>query len=135
MPDRFVPQVIRNAICLVLAKAGIIIPINNAITGNATAGTTIPAMANPLPVKLPPLFSILTRLTIPRIIAGIAVIAQVKILRIPRINAAMAMPLLLTPIHGACAEDEINAAPQALQTWASSEFCVPHFVQYLLISP
>ena len=47
----------------------------------------------------------------------------------------IAILLLLTPTHGACAEYEINAAPQALQTWASSELCVPHLVQYILISP
>ena len=47
------------------------------------------------PVSLPPLFSIITMLTIPRTIAGIMVIPNVKIPRIPSTNAAMANLLIL----------------------------------------
>ncbi len=124
------PQTTRKLICLVLNIAGNKIPINGS---NPTTGTTIPAMAKPLPVILPPLFSILTRLIIPRIIAGIAVMPKVKKLKIPRTNAAMAKPLVLTPRGGACAGVIVNTELQEWHNWASSGFSLPHFGQYIYI--
>jgi hypothetical protein len=128
-----VPQTILKDICRTLANAGNIIPISSAIKGNETDGTTIPAMAKPLPVILPPLFSIVTRLIIPQIIAGIAVRPTVKMARIPSTSAAMARPLVLTPRAGACAGVLVSTELQEWHTLASSVFSVPHFVQYILI--
>ena len=106
-------QTIRKAFCLTLDNAGIRIAIDMA---NERTGVIIPAMARPFPVILPPDFSILIRLIIPHIIAGIAVRAQVKKLRIPRINAAIAKPLVLGVIGGAAvAGDDVKMAPQVLQ--------------------
>jgi hypothetical protein len=130
MPDRFVAQTILKAICLVLAKAGNKIAINGS---NPSTGVTIPAMAKPLPVILPPLFSIITRLIIPKIRAGIAVMPKVKKLRIPRTSAAMASPLVLTLRAGACAGVLVKTELQDWHNWALSGFSVPHFVQYIYI--
>jgi len=95
-PDILVEQVIRKAICLVLASAGIRIPnIIGSTKKSETAGTTIPAMAKPLPFNLPPLFPIFTRPTIPKIIAGIAVMKKVQKPKIPSTNDAIASPLVL----------------------------------------
>jgi hypothetical protein len=64
MPERFEPQTGRNATDLGLYKA-VIANVRN----NENAGTTIPMIANGVPVSLPPLSSILIILTMPRIIA------------------------------------------------------------------
>jgi hypothetical protein len=105
-----------------------------AINGmNPSTGVTIPVMAKPLPVILPPLFSIITRLIIPNIRAGIAVMPKVKKLRIPRTSAAMASPLVLTARAGAIVEVLVSTELQEWHSWASSGFSVPHFVQYIYI--
>jgi hypothetical protein len=130
IPERFVPQTIRKAICLVLANAGIKIPINGS---TPNTGVTIPAIAKPLPVILPPLFSIITRLIIPKIRAGNAVRPKVKKLRIPRTIAAIAIPLVLTPIAAACIGMFVNAELHEWHNWALSGFALPHFEQYIFI--
>ncbi len=66
------------------------IPKSSAITGNKVTGRQIPAIARPLPLNFWGDLFIFTNATIPRIIAGRAVIIQEKGLRIPRINAAVA---------------------------------------------
>jgi hypothetical protein len=130
-----VPQTIRNAICLVLASAGIRIPISSATTGSEAGGTTIPAMARPRPFNWPALFSILTKPTIPRITAGIAVTRQVKGLRIASTSDVIASPLVLATGAGAVVETLVNTQLQERHTWASSGFSVPHLGQYILVSP
>ena len=112
IPDRFVPQTIRKAVCLTLNKAGIKSAISRT---NENTGVIIPAMARPFPVILPPDFSILTRAIIPRIIAGIPVRIPSKKLMMPRTRAAIAMPLVLDTIGSASVADGVSVAPQALQ--------------------
>jgi hypothetical protein len=76
----------------------------------------IPDIAKPFPVSLPPDFSILIRLMIPQMIEGIAVKAQVKMLRIPRTRDAMARPLVFGMIgSGGAGGTGDKTAPQALQ--------------------
>ena len=126
-----VPQTIRKAICLVLASAGIKIPINIATTGKRTTGKAIPAIAGPTPFDWPALLEIFTRATMPKIIAGIAEIKQVKGLRIASTSEAMASPLVLGGLIGCCVAGGVRTALHELHSWAASGFCVPHFGQYI----
>jgi hypothetical protein len=87
---RFVPQAILWTFFLACNKAGNKIPS----TRHTHTGIIIPRMAKLVPVSLPPLFSIIMKLTIPKIIAGIAVRPHVKGAMIPSTNAAMAKPLI-----------------------------------------
>jgi hypothetical protein len=131
----FVLQTIRNANCLVRASAGIRIPIMIATKGRQTGGTAIPAMASPLPFSRPALPLILTRLTIPRIIAGIAVRKQVRGLSKPSTSEAIASPLVLAAGAATAVATFVSAQLHDRHTCASSAFSVPHFGQYILISP
>jgi hypothetical protein len=115
---------------LFLANAGNNIAINGS---TPNTGVTIPVIAKPLPVILPPLFSIITRLIIPRIRAGSAVIPKVKKLRIPRTSAAIAIPLVLTLTSGPCVGVLVNTELQEWHNWALSGFSLPHFEQYIFI--
>jgi len=128
-----VPQTIRKAICLVLASAGIKIAIKNAKTGTRTTGKAIPVTARPVPFDCPALLEIFTSPTIPKIIAGMAVIKQVKGLRIASTSEAMASPLVLTAPMGACAPGPGKTALQELHIWAPSGFSVPHFGHFISI--
>jgi hypothetical protein len=129
-----VPQTIRKDICLTLASAGIIIPN---ISGNTkrpeTVGTTIPAMAKPLPFNLPALFPIFTKPIIPKIIAGIAVMKKVQKPNIPSTNDAIASPLVLAAEVGAIVEILVSTELQEWHNWALSGFSLPHFGQYICI--
>lgn len=126
------PQTTRKAICLVLKRAGAKIPIKNKTNGKITIGKTIPVIARPMPFDCPALLEIFTSPTIPKIIAGIAVIKQVKGLRIARTSDAMASPLVFAAPMGGCAAEVGKTALQELHIWAPSGFCVPHFGQYIL---
>jgi hypothetical protein len=132
----FLSQTIRKAFCLTLVNAG------NKISSSST-GITIPAIAKPLPVILPPLFSIITRLIIPRTIANGAEMPKVNKLRILKMNAATAILLLFTITAGACfgfcseagcgscVGVPVNDEPQELQNLASSGFSLPHFEHFI----
>jgi hypothetical protein len=56
--------------------------------------------ARPVPFNWPLLWEIFTKLTIPKIIAGIAEIKQVKGLRIASTSEAMANPVVLGGLVG-----------------------------------
>jgi hypothetical protein len=124
----FVPQTIRKAFCLILVNTG-----NK--RSNPSTGITIPAIAKPLPVILPPLFSIITRLIIPRTRANGAEMPKVNKLRILKTNAAIAILLLLTPTAGACVGVLANTEPQEVQNLASSGFSLLHFEQFISVLP
>jgi len=96
---------------------------------------TIPAMAKPLPFNLPALFPIFNRATVPKIIAGIAVMKKVQKPNIPSTNDAIANPLVLAAEAGAIVEILVSTQLQEWHNWASSGFSVPHFGQYIFISP
>jgi hypothetical protein len=127
-----VAHTIRCAIVFVLASAGIMIAINSAMRGSATAGTQIPAIARPLPFNCPRPFPILTNATIPKIIAGIAVTRQVKGLKMPSTRAAIASPLVLASAIGGRGT-LVRAQLQNWHSWALSGFWVPHFGQFILL--
>ena len=112
----FWPQTIRKAICLVLASAGIKIPINIATTDTRTTGKAIPVTAKPVPFNWLALLEIFTRATIPKIIAGMAEIKQVKGLIMARTSEAMASPLVLAGLIGGWAEIGVKTALHELHT-------------------
>jgi len=115
---------------LALASAGIKIANINA-KGAKAAGKASPAIARPLPFNRPALFSIFTRLIIPKINAGIAVMKKVKKLKIARTRAVMASLLVLAFGFGATVEILVNTQLQEWHSCASSGFSVPHFGQYI----
>jgi hypothetical protein len=117
---------------LVLANAGIIIPISSAITGNEAGGMIIPAMARPLPFSWPELLLIFTKATIPKIIAGITVTRQVKGVRIPSTNEVIANPLVLASgLEGR--ETLVRTQLQNWHSWALLGFSLPHFGQFICV--
>ena len=118
--DILAPQTVRKAICLTLASAGINIPIKHGTRGRRTTGKAIPVTAMPVPFSCPLLCEIFTKLTMPKIIAGMAVRKQVKGLRIARISAAMAIPLALVWVIGACAVGDARTALHELHIWSLS---------------
>ena len=90
MPDRFVPQVILYATDLGLCKT----ECTN-ITKNVNTGTRIARMARIVPVRLPPLASIIMKLTIPRITATNPK-GRKKMVKMANRNAVIASLLILT---------------------------------------
>jgi hypothetical protein len=125
---RFVPQANRDATCLIFNIDGTTIPHDR------TIGNTTPRTAKFLPVSLPPLLSTRMKLIMPKTIAGMAVRPQVKRLRMPSTNAAVANRLVL----GTTSPEDMpafgNAVPQDRQAGASSGFSVPHFGQFIVFS-
>jgi tryptophan-rich sensory protein len=99
-----------------LDSVGIKIPIKHPITGSQTGPMIIPAIAMPLPVNWPELFWILTRLILPRIIAGIAVMRQVNGARIASTSDAIAKLLVFAFGGWVCAGVFVNAELQELHT-------------------
>jgi hypothetical protein len=69
---------------------------------------TIPVMARPLPFNWLALLLIFTNATMPKTIAGIAVIKQVKGARMPSTSEAIANPLVLTLKAGLDGETGVN---------------------------
>jgi len=126
-----VPQTTRKDICLNLDRAGNKIPMNIATNGKRSTGRAIPVTAGPTPFDWPALLEIFTRATIPKIIAGMAVIKQVKGLRIASTSDAMAILLVLGGLVGIWAVGGVRTALHELHTRATSGFCVPHFGQYI----
>jgi hypothetical protein len=122
-PDRFEPQVIRNATLLVLAKLN----VKNS-KGSAMAGITIPTTAKPLPATLPALTLIWIRLIVPSRIADIAAPkpkecgtarggatpGRARRLRMPNRHDAIASPLVPTSMLAA-GEASGNVQLQKLQ--------------------
>jgi hypothetical protein len=111
--DILAPQTIRRAICLVLASAGIKIPIIIATNGNKTTGKAIPVMARPLPFNRPELLLIFTKAIIPKIIAGSAVKKHANGLKIASTRAAIASPLVLASGFSAVTEVLVKTQLQA----------------------
>jgi hypothetical protein len=95
--------------------------------------TQIPAMAKPLPFNWPVLFPILTRATMPKIIAGIAVRKQVKGARMPSTSEAIANPLVLALWTKPDGDTGVNIELQNQQDFASFGFSVPHFGHRILL--
>jgi hypothetical protein len=131
-PDILLAQTIRKDTCLTLKSAGNKIPIKNAMMGKVAGPMTMPAMARPLPLSRPTLLLILINATMPRAIAGIAVIKQVKGARMPSTSDAVARPLVLACWAGPDAATPGSAQLQNRQDAALSGFSVLHFGHRIL---
>jgi hypothetical protein len=101
-----------------------------ATTGRAATGNAIPAMARPLPFRRPPLLRIITRLIMPRIMAGIAVKMRHGKLKRPNMNEVMAIRLVFAPGAGPV-EMLVRTQLHELHNCAPSAFSFPHFGQYI----
>jgi hypothetical protein len=100
----------RYDICLALlsCKTNMGIPMKD-----RTTEPTIPPIAKPLPINLPPLFSIRTRAMMPQMMAG-KTVRPTKSVRIARTKDAMASPLVRTDITSGPAVGCVKMALQEL---------------------
>jgi hypothetical protein len=88
-----------------------------------------------LPFNWPALLLIFTKPTMPKTIAGIAVIKQVKGARAPSMSDAIANGLVLASGFGVTIGTFVRIRLQERQNWALSGFSAPHFGQYIFCSP